>query len=153
MKKYFPIIVSVFLLMSCGSWRSDKYVLQSNPVFDAQIETKDYCSFQLTVKNKSNDNVEILWDKTFYIESNTTHGGFSLGTEMFYEEKDNVIPNMLIFPGDTTIRQIYPVTLRYWSRRGWYRNSMDIGKYGIYLTIKAGDKEYREKMIISIIKD
>ena len=152
MKKYFPVIFCVFLLMSCNSWRSDKYVLQTNPVFDAQIETKDFYSFQLTIKNKSNDNIEILWDKTLYIESNSTNGGFSLGTEKFYEEKDNVIPNMIIFPGDTATRYIYPITLRYWSR-GWYRNIMNIGRHGIYLTIKAGDKEYREKMILNIIKE
>jgi hypothetical protein len=30
---------------------------------------------------------------------------------------------------------------------------MNIGRHGIYLTIKAGDKEYREKMIINIIKE
>jgi hypothetical protein len=152
MKKIFLVILGVALLVSCSSWRSDKYVLQTNPVFDAQIETKDFYSFQLTIKNKSNDNIEILWDKTLYIESNSTNGGFSLGTETYYEEKDNAIPNMIIFPGETSTRYIYPVTLRYWNR-GWLRNIMNIGKHGIYLTIKAGDKEYREKMIINVVKE
>lgn len=151
MKKYFPVIFCVFLLISCNSWRSDKYILQSNPVFDARIETKDFYSLQLTIKNKSNDNIEILWDKTLYIESNYTNGGFSLGIETFYEEKDNVIPTMIIFPGDTVTRYIYPVALRYW-HRGWCRNIMNIGTHGIYLTMKVGDKEYREKMIINIVR-
>jgi hypothetical protein len=116
MKKCFLFLFCLILLTSCSSWQSDKYVLQSNPVFDAQIETTDFYSFQLTIKNKSNDNIEIPWNKTLYIESNYTNGGFSAGTEKLYEEKDNVIPTMIIFPSDTVTRHIYPIALRYWHR-------------------------------------
>ncbi|HOG09893.1 MAG TPA: hypothetical protein PLD26_05135 [Smithella sp.] len=121
-----------------------------NPYFDTSLILENV-SFDITIKNTYDKNIEVLWNKTFYIDpSGGTNGLFSFGKEYYYEDKDFQYPETIIFPGQSIKRNLYPISNRYFKRSGWAWNSIGLGVNGVFLTILVDGKEVTEKLIIEL---
>jgi hypothetical protein len=153
MKKLMLLVAlcSVVLLGGCsGIMVSTTHISKDNPYLDFQLKTIDYLSYDLTVTNKTNQDVEIIWDKTMYInETNTTNDGFMFGDEIYYEDRVRQQKTTTIFAKDSMKKTLYPACLAYW-RRSWSHNYLPSGKTGIYLVAKVGDEVVTQRLYINI---
>jgi hypothetical protein len=153
MKKILIPILLVFL-SGCGTWKIvpdiDKKV---NPFFEASLTNKYFRDIVLKVQNKTEKNIEILWNKTLFIdESGGTNNFFTFGKETLWEEKDALPPQTTIFPGTTWERVIYPMANRYWkSAHGWRWWSLYPGKHGVFLTVLVDGKEINERLVLEMV--
>ena len=142
---------------SCAIWRvwkSSTFESNNEPFFDATLTTKDFVFLQLEVTNKTNENIEIIWPKTNYIDaSNATNGGFMSGQEVYWEDKDKPINPTIIFPNTKAVKNLYPSVLADWRRRAWNHNWLPLGINGISLTVKVGNQEISRQMIINVVEE
>jgi hypothetical protein len=130
---------------------SDNYNYTDNPYLDLHLKTADYISYEITIVNKSDQDVEIIWEKTLYIdENNTTNDGFMFGDEFYYEDRNRPKTISIVFPKSSVTKTIYPAHLAYW-RRGWWRNSfLPSGKSGVYLTAKVRNEFITHRLYINV---
>lgn len=142
---------AVFLGGCSGVMVSTTYISKDNPYLDFQLKTIDYLSYDLTVTNKTNQDVEIIWDKTMYInETNTTNDGFMFGDEIYYEDRTRQQKTTTVFAKDSMKKTLYPACLASWSRRGWSHYYLPSGKTGVYVTAKVGDEVVTQRLYINI---
>jgi len=148
------------------AWRSDPFdKIVTNEFFEAKIRPEcgyDYnieassCKgFLLTIENKTDKDLELIWDKTLYIDNGQTSGGF-MYEGIIYKDRNNPKPPDIIFAKNTFTRSIYPNNLiRFQSGRfaKWLHDSMSSGAQGVYLTVKLGNNEIREKLILNLYKE
>ncbi|AGW13782.1 hypothetical protein [Megalodesulfovibrio gigas] len=108
-------------------------------------------AFRIKIQNKTSRDIEILWDKTYYI-----HGGQTQGTFMFdgimYLKKNDSKPNDVVFANSVLDKVIYPSALATFNRR-WSNHSLPGGDNGIYITVVDGDMEIKEKIVIFVSLD
>jgi hypothetical protein len=147
------VLCSIILLGGCsGYMAATTHISKDNPYLDFQLKTIDYLSYDLTVTNKTNQDVEIIWDKTMYInENNTTNDGFVFGDETNYYDyyKDHQRKTTIVFAKDSMKKTLYPACLASF-RRGWSHNYLPSGKTGVYLTAKVGDEVVTQRLYINI---
>lgn len=149
------ILLFVSVISGCGSiWKCvPEKTVAINQYFDAAL-TSDQKAFYLTVKNKSGQNIELLWNKTLYIDpSGGTNGMFTFGTEHYYEDKDFKYPSTIIFSNSAIQRTLYPVANRYFARSGWYWTKISPGTNGLLLTVLIDGKEISEKMTFNLVSE
>jgi len=144
-------------------WKSDPSIHKiSNECFD--IEAKTYCYngnpayirgcrfFDLLIKNKTDKNIEINWNKTFFIDEGQTNGGFMFEGIVF-KDRNNQKPPNIIFGKGKFQKSIYPNVLVYYEPGqflGWHHEKMQPGEKGIFLTLSIADQEISEKIILNI---
>jgi len=145
------VFCSVVLFGGCsGIMVSTTHISKDNPYLDFQLKTIDYLSYDLTVTNKTNQNAEIIWDKTMYInENNATNDGFMLGDETNYEDRDHQRKATTVFAKDSMKITLYPSCLANF-RRAWSHNYLPSGKTGVYLIAKVGDEVVTQRLYINI---
>lgn len=170
MKKIFKLLVltilSFFVLQGCTTtgaeyaWKNHQTNEPSNnDTFDATVslsscnELWGTCkAFFLVVKNKTNKDMELNWNKTLFIDHGQTSGRFMLeGTQ--YSNRNNERSSDVIFAGGTLRKNIWPNSLVYYSNvggrfGGW--TNLEIPKnreIGIYLTIDIDGVEVNRKII------
>ncbi len=68
-----------------------------------------------------------------------------------YMERNSPKQPDIIFANGDFAREIWPNILVDFAG-GWVSSPMPVGQNGIYLTIKTGDKEISEKIIINMIR-
>lgn len=144
-------LIAAFCLAGCGKpWKADTFTMDSNPFFDLKLTTTDCLSYNLTVTNKTQKDLEIIWAKTMYIdENNTTNGGFMFGNETYYEDRDKPKSISHIFANDSLTKTIYPSYLAYW-KRGWVNGYLPKGRIGVYLTLRSNGVEVNHRLYINI---
>jgi len=156
------LLLTVLLLLISGCvryvWKSDPPNRSiENEYFTAEISPypchNSICSaFRLTVKNKTNKNLELNWNKTLYIVHGQTSGGFMLEGVVF-KDRNNPKSSDIIFPGGELSKTIWPNNLvEFSSRYGWLNGSMPTGENGIYLTVAIDGKEISEKITVTLSK-
>jgi hypothetical protein len=121
----------------------------SNKFFDANV-TAHRNSFTLSIQNKTSQDLEVDWNKTLYISSGTTSGGFMF-EGVVYANRNNPKPPDIVFANGKFSKVIHPNNLvSYTSGKygGWSHDSIGFGDTGVYLTIKAGNEEIKEKIIV-----
>jgi len=136
-----------------------------NPYFEARLEPVTgkysfFVSFHLTVTNKSDNKLEINWNKTRYIQNNRRFSIFVFKGINPEDIKNFTIPPDIIPAGDTFSKVISPYKLL---ARAPIRDSskgkaesnimpgiMPNGKNGILLVVKQNGKEVVEQMSVSI---
>lgn len=160
------ITLGVIFLSGCTTtaakyeWKSHQTGEQNgNDIFDATVslsscnELWGTCkSFSLVVKNKTNKNIELNWNKTFFINKGQVSGRFMLADTQ-YTDRGNARVSDVIFPGGVLRKNIWPNTLVYFSNvggmyGGW--TNLEIPKnreIGIYLTINIDGVETSRKII------
>lgn len=130
----------------------DPLIINNDPFFDIELTTTNYVSYDLTIKNKTHEDVEIVWDKTQYIdEKNSPSGGFMFGNESYSEDKDTPKNPTIVFADDSSTKTIYPTPLAYWHwRNGWNHDWLPRGKSGVYLTLRSNGEEIKHRLYVNI---
>ena len=122
----------------------------SNKYFDASVlGHRD--SFSLSIQNKTSQDLEVDWNKTLFISSGTTSGGFMF-EGVVYTNRNNPKPPDVVFANSHFVKIIYPNNLvSYTSGKygGWSHDSIGYGATGVYLTVKVGNEEIKEKILVN----
>jgi hypothetical protein len=150
--------ISLFLLCLCISscvrytWEDPgNSRMISNNCFDASIEPspkypKGFTSFLLNVKNKTDKELTIDWNKSFYIRDGATNGALDNRNRCPSGKKDPDI----IFPGGSFSTYVFPDVLLVEEWMGCDHNYLPVGDNGVMLSVICEEKEFREKMNVRI---
>jgi len=109
-------------------------------------------SFVLSITNKADKNIEVNWNKTLYISSGQTSGGFMFDG-VVYKDRNNQKPPDIVFGNGTLTKTIWPNNLvKYESGQygGWKNEEMPIGDNGIYLSLSIDGKEISERLLVNL---
>lgn len=96
----------------------------SNEFYDAHITpvflkkywgAEGYIGFELTIENKTDEDLELDWNRTLFIQGGRTNGGFMF-EDVVYRDRNNPKPPDIIFAGGRFSKQILPSNLVYFSR-------------------------------------
>ena len=163
-------VVAVTVLIGCATgprhrfiWKSDPEVRSvSNEYFDAKltpvfVENQGYVGFALEIKNKTEKNIEVNWNKTLFIHQGQTSGGFMFPGSVYAERNNPKLPDV-VFPNVFFEKGLMPSNLAYFSRThpigydapGWYHRSMSPGANGVYLTVIVDGKEINETLTVNL---
>jgi len=109
-------------------------------------------AFILKIKNKTDKDLTINWNKTLFIKNNQTDGSFMLSGQMYIDRNRQKILD-IVFPKSNFEKIIYPSHLVSNHKGEWINNYMGTGKLGVWLTFSVDGKEMHKKMIIEVKKD
>lgn len=163
----FKIIASSLDNLKIAFKREIQYILEAEPVtieganqyFDTKLipncSADGICnSFVLEIKNKSDKNIELNWNKTLYIHNGQTSGGFMF-EGVLYAERNNPKSPDILFSKSTFLKEIYPNNLvEYVSGRhgSWNNKVFPLGENGIFLTLVIDDKEVTQKLTTRVLE-
>jgi hypothetical protein len=124
------------------------YTIQLSP---SEQNSYSYTAFILTIENKTDNDIDLIWDRTYYLNEGKTSGGFMF-EGIIYRDRNNPKPPDVVFPKIKFQKTIMPNILAAFSARGvgWYYNAMPNGENGIYVTLIVNGKEVREKLTVDI---
>ena len=134
--------VKVGLIVNCSK-------LQLLGYFDT------YCNnFTLVIQNKNNQNIEVNWNKSFYISNGQSNGGLMFGG-ITYLLRNAPKQNDIIFSNNNFSKIIYPINLVEFSSGKWIHTEFPLSEIGVYLTLLIDKKEvdYKLTNIIKIKKE
>lgn len=108
-------------------------------------------SFRLTIVNKTDRPIELLWDKTSYLQDGSPRGGFTFHG-IPYKDKDMSKPPQEIAPLSTFSRSVYPSILIHYTGpySGWELGDMEPGRHGAMLALRIGERETRVKLSVTL---
>lgn len=159
--KLIMVMVMGVVLAGCATWKStpviskveNEYVsIELKPEFEDPYNNRAYGfnSFLLTVNNKTDKNIDIIWNKTNFIMDGMSNGGFVFASTMI-KDKDLIQRQQdVIFAKSRLIKSIYPASLVHPSRGAV---SMPVGENGVYVTLNVSGKEVQEKVTTIITHD
>jgi len=128
-----------------------------NAYFDATITPTSanvfgYQAFILDIKNKSDKDIEVNWNKTYFIQNGQTNGTF-MYEGIVYRDRNQPKSSDIIFANATFSKTIWPSNLVYYSSGsygGWMHEAMSAGIVGVYLTANVDGKEIKEKIEVAM---
>ncbi len=150
-------------------WTSDPAIQTAdNPYYTARLQplkrdsTKQnfYTLFRLTIKNKTDKNLEIDWNKTRYLFNGTNYGRFVFQGIDPENLKKLMIPPDIIPGGDTFSKDIAPLKLI--GKAPLRDRSVGVnestfspgilpeGENGIYLVVRYGGKELSQTITLTL---
>ncbi len=154
-------------LAACSSlpqWQANPSVLKASnkwvditvtPILDKRYTIEvGYTGMFLELHNKTNQDVSINWDETFYLQGGAPNGGFSLqGTTGARLKGYDVV-----FPNETFVTTIYPSNLVDASSTGtltdpkldYLHKPMPKGENGIDIKVRVGFEDVRQKLTFMI---
>lgn len=160
---YFLYVLPLLILLASCSTKSGNLVstpwAQSvvNNHFDAQIrpdcaDTREgFKCFFLTVRNKSNRSIAIVWDRTQYIHRGRLDGGFVKKLPPYQQHETTLLQ------GGRIQCKIWPEKLYRYTAEGagnWQHHAMKPGEHGVFLSIKVDESEIiREWLSLSFLKE
>ena len=123
--------------------------VDSNDLYTASARVlcaNDMCErFLVEVANKTDQPLEIVWDKTQYVEAGQTRGGVVFEGIRFME-KDAPKPPGIVLPNGNLSKELVPsINIDFQGGRygrGWHTKPMPRGDVGLFLTVKQGDREF-----------
>jgi hypothetical protein len=124
----------------------------SNDYFHAKIEP--VCNplgckaFQLLLKNKTDNALELDWNTTFYVINGQISGGF-VYRGVVYKERNKPKQPEIILSNEMLSKIIWPDKLVFFSY-DWGHASMQEGENGIYLSVIVDDKEINENLYYTL---
>lgn len=169
-------LVSLFLAVACHAaigcsttkltWVSEPQVRKArNEIFDAELkpagiksgDTQVYKAFLLFLRNKTDKELEIVWDKTLFIYNGQMNGGFMF-EGVIHEDREKLKPPDIVSPQGTFLKKIWPNSLvfyyvpekRAYYEGAWIHRELNPGQNGVYLTVKYGEREINEKIVLLI---
>ena len=169
MRKIIFCVLLSFSLCACTTY---KYVITpvktgtENSYFKADIKfiakgkPNLLNGILLSVHNKTDKDIELVWDKTLYIKDGQTSGGFMF-EGVVYKDRNETKQNDIIFANSNFQKVIYPNNLVimtdsaamasvlgcgsvYGQSRQWCHDTFRKGIHGIYLTLKVEEKVIHE---------
>ena len=127
-----------------------------NPAFTASITPRCHglgCeAFTFTLVNKTEKNLELDWNKTLFVTSGQTSGGFMFEGVVYRDRNNQKSPDIIFAKGSLT-KTIWPNNLVSFSSGrygGWDHGSMPRGENGVYLTVILDGKELHEKLVVTL---
>lgn len=161
MKTFKRLLILIFILLVSGCVPIPQYMTTSTPLIQT-VENEYFTaslspmfsygsciSFTLLVKNKTEKDIEIDWNKTSYIDNGQTRGGF-MYEGVIYKDRNNLKPPDFVLSGGSLQKTIWPnIRLDYSSYFGWVHGYMKEGEHGALLVGIIDGKEVREKMLLS----
>ena len=172
MRNALVVIICFALTTGMGCVQSEVWVsspvVQStgNQYYEAQLEPlsnghKFFVSFRLTVTNKTDQNLELDWNKTVYIHNGLTRGGFVFRGIKPEDIKESTIPADTILGGHTFSKLISPYKLLARAplrdprieatESSIYPGILPAGENGMVLVIRLNGKEVVEKITLTIV--
>ncbi len=167
--RYVPLSVvalSCIFLAGCLVWESDPKVQNIDTVTYGSVEIKPirvdrnpdtlpgwgYDSFDLTIRNDTDDNISIVWQETLYVRFGMTNGWFCFAGDE--EEANSPKPSDIIFKKSTFTRRIYPV---HWlqhdkKRAKWTHDIMPEGENGVYLVVISNGLPIKTRIVFNLAK-
>jgi hypothetical protein len=118
---------------------------------DYSLNSDSFRAFNLIIKNKTSEDIEIDWNRTLYIENEQTNGGFMF-EGILYKDRNNPKQADIIFAGADFKKTIWPNNLVSFYGGNWGHNEIPPGQNGAYVTIKVREKDIREKIILHMTK-
>jgi hypothetical protein len=149
----------MILLLTFGCGPQYKFIQKSQPdpglisnqFFDIALKPISgymcFHAFELSIRNKTDSNIELDWNKTLFIVDDQTNGTFMF-EGVAYKDRSLPKPPNIIFSKTTFQKTIIPSNLTYFGSSGWSFHDMKTGKYGIYLTIITNQGIKNEKIIL-----
>jgi len=157
-------IFTAFMFFGCATgpkftWKFDPHTKSvDNESFSASISPaayddiwNGYTAFNLTIRNKSSNDIEIDWNRTLFIMGGQTYGGFMFAG-VLYKDRNNPKQPDVIFSGSEFRKTIYPNDLVDFLYRQWRHYAMPEGDNGVYLSLKIKENVVREKITVRMIK-
>lgn len=154
MKKYLLILLCLFI-SACGykyTWedKSNERMI-SNQCFDASIEPypnyrKGFNSFLLNVRNKTDKDLTINWNRSFFIRDGATNGGLDYQNRCYTNNKE---PDT-IFPKGSFSKNVFPDVFLVPVFQGCDHEYLPEGDNGIMLSVICEGKEVQSKMNVRI---
>lgn len=159
MKKItFILVITLLLFAGCSRvpWviKSDPPVHKiDNSLYTIELTPSaasnySYRAFDLAIYNKTDKDIELIWDRTYYLQNGQTNGGF-LFEGVIIRDRNLSKPPDIIFPQKTFRKTIYPNVLASFDKY-WYYDTLPNGENGIYLSLKSQNVEIREKLTVNI---
>lgn len=166
MKKFIPLLFVCLMASACASAHRS-YVSEpaaavfSNESFDASLKpimrdgrsgsATHVRSFKLTIVNKTDKPIELVWDKTSYLQGDARRGGF-IYHGIPYKDKDLPMLPSVIPPWSVFSKSIFPSVLIQYTGpySDWKLLDMKPGKHGAMVTIRSGERETCAKLAVTI---
>lgn len=160
LKMIIVAITLVFIITGCGI--SNNYSMITIP----QAELKDikvsitptlksmiagYAAFNLTIENNTNNDLEIDWNKTYFIDNGKTSGTFMFEGIVFKDRNQAKSPD-IVFANSSFNKTIFPNNFVEFDQYGWRHVGTGIGEKGVYLTIINGNETIKHKATVKIIQ-
>ena len=149
----------MFVGLGCASqllWRAEPNMQQaSNEYYAATISPififDGYKGFLLYIHNKSPEDLDVVWENTFYIYNGKKEGGFLLRGMRSGDKLDT--PS--IVSGSMFSKEIFPAKLAEFSTLAMSTiyNPMQPGENGILLSVKVGGKEITETLTLNVFQE
>jgi hypothetical protein len=161
MKKLYVCVflIIVLVVVGCASqqlWRAEPNMQQaSNEYYAATISPififDGYKGFLLYIHNKSPEDLDVVWENTFYIYNGKKEGGFLLRGMRSGDKLDT--PS--IVSGSMFSKEIFPAKLAEFSTiaMSTIYNPMKPGENGILLTVKVGEKKIAETLTLNVSQE
>jgi len=130
-------------------------ISKENVYFTAKIEPTlasmiaGYSAFNLKIQNNSNKDLEINWNKTYFIQGGQTRGTFMFEGILFIDRNNPKSPD-IVFANGNYEKTIYPNNYVKFSQGSWLHYGTGLGKQGVYLTVNVDGKEIKQKIMIDI---
>ena len=152
-------LILAFVVVGCASkqlWKSHPHMQQaSNEYYVATISPififDGYKGFLLYIHNKSPDDLDVVWENTFYIYNGKRTGGFLFRGMRSGDQLDT--PS--IVSGSMFSKEIFPAQLAEFSTiaMSTIYNPMKPGENGVRLTVRVGGKEITETLTLNISQE
>ena len=100
----------------------------------------------LTIHNNTDEDLELNWNKTVFIEDGKTAGKFMFNGVVF-SKRNETKANDIIFAGGNFEKNIYPNSKVYLIK-GWGHSIIGYGVVGASLYIESESGNFREKVLV-----
>ncbi|MBF0530717.1 MAG: hypothetical protein HQK55_15920 [Deltaproteobacteria bacterium] len=183
---YLILCICLLSLAACGPRYRTIINQENNSVQDEYIKASiipaynrfnQLAGFIMNLENKTDKSMEIIWEKTWYIQNGETRYNFIFSdassaepekpkpysiifaTTPMMVDQDSVYWNYYVppesLPAKTTIKRfIFPITLVSMNQTlGLLNDPLPEGDNGVLLTIKTNEKDVTQKMFISVKKE
>lgn len=138
---------------------SDKYV--DITITPHQLDYH-YKYFALTIVNKTNSDIKVSWNDTYFIENGNANGGFMFDG-IQYMNRNSPKQDWLIFKNTSASKDIYPcakvvnfgydrTAVQMGLPTGWGHGVMKNGTFGAYIKV-SGDKFSENVKVTATIRE
>ncbi len=124
---------------------NSQYSISLIPVIAGKSFRSEPNAFHIVLMNKTNKDIELVWDETVYITRGGTRGLFMQEGDRFADASGHK-PNDIIFSGTALDKTIWPCALTEFSR-SWWNNPMPIGENGAVVTLIVDGEKKRERLM------
>jgi hypothetical protein len=165
------LTAALILLVSAGCapskvWTSQPAVqTRENPFYRASLTPLNeggsaFVAFALKIENKTDNGLEIDWNKTRYLRNGRVSGGFVFEGINPEDVKNSTVPSEFVGPGKTFSKEIAPYRLVALApirdktiaadQHGFSGGVLPEGENGILLVMRQNGNRIREKITVRI---